>query len=83
MSPGAGEECVKARQLGRVFRSTYRFARMIMTLLQADPATIEADALRRENEVLKERISRLTRASTSICESLDTEDILKEIISNA
>ena len=60
-----------------------------MTLLQADTAIIETDALRetaalkRENEALKERFSRLTRASASICESLDTEYILKEIIRNA
>lgn len=66
-----------------MFRSTYRFARMTMALLQADTTIIEADALRHENEVLKERFSRLSRASISISEGLDTEDILKEIISNA
>ena len=54
-----------------------------MALLQADTTIIEADALRHENEVLKERFSRLSRASISISEGLDTEDILKEIISNA
>ena len=54
-----------------------------MTLLPADTAIIETDALRRENEALKERFSRLTQASISICERRETDDILKEIISNA
>ena len=54
-----------------------------MTLLRADTVTVDTHALRRENEALKERFSRLTQASISICESLATEDILQEIISNA
>ena len=44
-----------------------------MSLSQAVYAMVESEVLRQENEVLKERISRLSEASIGISEGLDTE----------
>ena len=54
-----------------------------MSLLQANAATTEAEVLRKENEVLKERLARLSKASIRISENLDAESVLQEVINSA
>ena len=43
----------------------------------------EADRLRRENESLRERLSRMSEASLRISQSLDFDSVLQEVIDNA
>ena len=42
-----------------------------------------ADELRRENDVLRDRISRLSRASLRISGSLDVDTVLHEVVDSA
>ena len=54
-----------------------------MSLLQANAAITEAEALRKENDALKERLASLSEVSISISENLDAESILQEVINSA
>ena len=54
-----------------------------MSLLQADIAITEAEALRQQNEALKDQLARLSCASISISEGLDVDAVLEEIVSSA
>jgi hypothetical protein len=51
----------------------------------AQMATVlsEAASLKQENEVLKERLAKLSEASISILANLDTETVLQHVIGNA
>ena len=54
-----------------------------MTLSPADVAIAEAEALRQENEALKNRLYRLSEASISISENLDTDAVLQAVVNSA
>ena len=54
-----------------------------MSLLQADTAIAEAEALRRENDALKNRLARLSETSIRISERFDTDAVLSEVIASA
>ena len=54
-----------------------------MSLLQADIGIAEVEALRRENEALKDQLAELSCASISISEGLDAEGVLQEIVNSA
>ena len=54
-----------------------------MSLLHADIAITEAEALRQENEALKDQLARLSRASINISEGLDAKAVLQEIVKSA
>jgi len=54
-----------------------------MSLLQADIAITEAEALRQENEALKDQLAGLSCASISISEGLDPKAVLQEIVNSA
>ena len=55
-----------------------------MSLLQADIAITEAEALRQENEALKDQLARLSCASISISDGLGpAKDVLQEIVNIA
>ena len=54
-----------------------------MSLSPADAAIAEAETLRQENEELKNRLYRLSEASISISENLDTEAVLQAVVNSA
>ena len=54
-----------------------------MSPLQANAAITEAEVLRQEIDALKDRLVRLSKASISISENLDTEAVLQEIVNGA
>ena len=54
-----------------------------MSHLQANAPITEAELLRQENDALKDRLAQLSEASISISESLDTEDVLQDVINSA
>ena len=54
-----------------------------MSLLPPDEAPAEAEALRKENIALKDRLARLSEASISISGNLDTEGVLQNVINSA
>ena len=56
--------------------------RKIMSLLQANVATTEAQLLRMENAALKEQLARVSESSISISENLEAESVLQEVINN-
>ncbi len=56
--------------------------RKIMSLLQANVATTEAQLLRKENAALKEQLARVSESSISISENLEAESVLQEVINN-
>ena len=54
-----------------------------MSLLQANDAMTETEALRLENEALKDQLARLSRANISVSGNLDTEAVLQEVVNSA
>ena len=54
-----------------------------MSLSQVDTATTEAEALRKENEALKNRLARLSEANVRISENLDPEAVCQEVMNSA
>ncbi len=54
-----------------------------MSLAQMNAATTEVEALNRENNTLKDRLARLSKASISISETLDLEAALQQIVESA
>ena len=52
-------------------------------LRRPDVTLEEADSLRRENEVLRDRLSRLSKASLRITEYLDHDAVLQGVIDGA
>lgn len=54
-----------------------------MSLSPVDTATTEAEALRKENEALKNRLSRLSQANIRISENLDAEAVCQEVVNGA
>lgn len=70
-------------QPDHLFRSSHRFARITMSLSQADNAINDTEALRQENADLKNQLVRLSRASISISENLDVEAALQKLVNSA
>ena len=60
-----------------------RFKRTTMSLLQANDAMTETEALRLENEALKDQLARLSQANISVSGNLDTEAVLQEVVNSA
>ena len=60
-----------------------RFKRTTMSLLQANDAITETEALRLENEALKDQLARLSQANISVSGKLNTEAILQEVVNSA
>lgn len=56
---------------------------MTMALLQHKPDTSTAEALRKENQALRERLSQLTTATTEISQRLDPDPALQELVERA
>ena len=54
-----------------------------MNLLQVDAEMTETQALRLENEVLKDRLAKLSGASIRVSANLDTEAALQEVVNSA
>ena len=54
-----------------------------MVLSQMDSVVAEAEALRNEVDDLKNRLARLSEASISVSENLDTEAVLQEVVNSA
>ena len=54
-----------------------------MNLLQVDAEVTETQALRLENEVLKDRLAKLSGASIRVSANLDTEAALQEVVNSA
>ena len=53
-----------------------------MGLAQGDTAMIEAEALRSEVDDLRDMLARLSEASINICENLDAETALQEVVNS-
>ena len=54
-----------------------------MSPVPVDAALTEAEMLRAENQKLRERLAKLSEASVSIAEDLETEAVLQEVINSA
>lgn len=54
-----------------------------MNSVKIDATVHETDILKKENEALKERLARLSDATVSISENLETESVLQEVINSA
>ncbi len=54
-----------------------------MSLSHTNPANTTAEALRQENDALKDRLAALREASISISEKLDAEAVLQQAIDSA
>ena len=69
-------------QLVGRFHNAHEFTRKTMSLLQANAAITEAEILSQENDALKGRLARLSKASISISQIVDTEAALQEVVNS-
>ncbi len=60
-----------------------KFTSKTLSLSPADASTTEAEALRKENNALRDQLAGLIEASISISKNLDAEGVLQDVIDSA
>ena len=72
--------------LSGLLRNPPRLAKFLMKTMSRSPANAtatEAEVLRNENNLLKERLANLREAGIGVSGSLDTEEVLQDVIYRA